>query len=313
MTTRRTSRPLPSGLYPRLTPLPDPPKPPDAMQQRRHIARADQVLRAFYSDRPDVLVSGEGYLCREPGEARRSPHPDCLVAFDVPFPPEMIEDEANGYVISEIGQPPDFVLEIASETTARRDETVKREIYASLLVKEYWRFDASGGRHYRAPLAGDRLLENGEYEPIPVIPGPDGVHRGRSEALGLELHWRDGLLLFWDPAGQEYLPDLVEALIALAAERAARRDAEARSIIAQAARQDAEERIAREQAARRDAEERIAREQAARQDAEERIAREQAARQDAEERIAREQAARRDAEERIRRLEAELRRRPAPE
>lgn len=154
MTTRRTSQPLPSGPYPRLTALPDPPKPPDAMQQRRHIARADQVLRAFYSDRPDVLVSGEGYLCREPGEARRSPHPDCLVAFDVPFPPEMIEDEANGYVISEIGQPPDFVLEIASETTARRDETVKREIYASLLVKEYWRFDASGGRHYRAPLAG---------------------------------------------------------------------------------------------------------------------------------------------------------------
>ena len=51
----------------------------------------------------------------------------------------------NGYVISEVGKPPDFVLEVASESTGRRDYTHKRAIYAEYGVAEYWRFDRSGG------------------------------------------------------------------------------------------------------------------------------------------------------------------------
>ena len=47
-------------------------------------------------------------------------------------------------MISEVGKPPEFVLEIASRTTARRDETVKREGYAKLSVPECWGFDGSG-------------------------------------------------------------------------------------------------------------------------------------------------------------------------
>ena len=49
------------------------------------------------------------------------------------------------YTISEIGKPPDFVLEVASEGTGRRDYTVKRDIYAGYGVTEYWRFDHTGG------------------------------------------------------------------------------------------------------------------------------------------------------------------------
>ena len=41
-----------AGAYPRLTELPDPPKPPDAMQQRKHIASADQVLRSHFRISP---------------------------------------------------------------------------------------------------------------------------------------------------------------------------------------------------------------------------------------------------------------------
>lgn len=218
MTTKPTPQTRPAGDTYGLTSLPDPPKPPDAMQQRPHIARMDQVLRAHFANRPDVLVSGEGYLCDLPGNARRSPNPDLLVSFGLEIPPGVIEDEANGYTISEIGKPPEFVLEVASETTARRDETVKRDTYASFGISEYWRFDRTDGRYYVAPLAGD-LLVNGAYQPISVETDDDGIIRGYSPALDLELHWHNRRLRFWNPATQAYLPDLNEAMDALAAER----------------------------------------------------------------------------------------------
>ncbi len=216
MTTKPTPKSRPHSDSYGLTMLPDPPKPPDAMKQRPHIARMDQVLRAHFAHRPDVLVSGEGYLCDVAGNARRSPNPDLLISFGLDIPPDVIEDVANGYTISEVGKPPEFVLEVASETTARRDETVKRDIYAGFGISEYWRFDRTGGRYYVAALAGD-LLVDGAYQPIPLETGDDGIIRGYSPALDLELHWHDRRLRFWDPATQAYLPDLIEALAALAA------------------------------------------------------------------------------------------------
>ena len=157
MTTKPTKTIRPDGNPYGLTVLPDPPKPPDAMYQRPHIAKMDQVLRAHFGHRSNtfnMLVSGEGYLCDVPGNARSSPNPDLLVSFDLDIPPSEIEGVANGYTISEVGKPPEFVLEVASETTARRDETVKRDTYASFGVAEYWRFDRTGGRYYVAALAG---------------------------------------------------------------------------------------------------------------------------------------------------------------
>ena len=73
-----TTRSLPSGRQVTLTELPDPPKSPYAMQQRPHIARADQTLRGHYRQRGDALVSGGGYLCYDarrpaPGASPRLP------------------------------------------------------------------------------------------------------------------------------------------------------------------------------------------------------------------------------------------------
>ena len=198
-------------VRPHLTVLPDPPE-EDRMQQYPHFTRAATILRAYFRyilGRNDVLVSGDGYLCRRAGEARRSPRPDVVVALNLPFDPAIIE-EANGYTIEEIGQPPDFVLEVGSRTTGHRDYTVKRDIYAGLEVREYWRFDPTGNRNHDVPLAGD-LLVQGKYQPIPVARGEDGIHRGYSAALGLELHWVEGQLQFYDPATSAYLPDLEES------------------------------------------------------------------------------------------------------
>ena len=238
-----TTKPQPAPAYPHLTELPDPPPLPDGMKQRPHIARIDQVLRSHYRRQPHALVSGEGYLCFEARDARSSPRPDCVVALDLPFPAQLIE-EANGYVISEVGQPPDFVLEVASPSTGQHDYTSKRNIYARLDVQEYWRFDPSGGQWHNAPLAGD-ILENGVYRPLPVVEDADGLIRGYSPSLGLELHSENRLLRFWDPAEQEYLPDLIEALEALAAAEARAGQAEARAEQAEARAEQAEEEVRR--------------------------------------------------------------------
>ena len=246
-----TTKPRPAATYPNLTELPDPTPLPDGMQQRPHIARIDQVLRSHYRRQPNVLVSGEGYLCFEARDARRSPRPDCVAAFDLPFPAQLIE-AANGYVISEVGQPPDFVLEVGSPSTGRYDYTAKRDIYARLEVREYWWFDPSGGQGHDAPLAGE-VLENGVYRPRPIDYGIDGSARGYSPSLGLELRSEDRQLRFWDPVTREYLPDLVEALEALAAAEARAEQAQTRAERAEARAEQAEEeaRQLREQLRRR--------------------------------------------------------------
>ena len=240
-------------VHPKLTELPSPPE-EDRMQQYPHIARAALILRAYFRQalgRNDVLVSGDGYLCRRAGEARRSPHPDVVVALGLPFDPGFIE-AANGYTIEEIDQPPDFVLEVGSPTTGQQDYTVKRDTYAGLDVREYWRFDHTGGSYHDAALAGDTLVD-GRYEPIPVELGDDGIHRGYSAALGLELHWKERQLGFFDRATGEYLPDMEESW--------ARRDA-AEAQLRQAVAGRWQEAAAREQSEAGRRQEAMARQQA---------------------------------------------------
>ena len=206
----------------RVAQLPDPPRDPDSMEQLPHIAMVLFVLRMYFSHRSDVLVNGEGYLCLDtrirPGQLK----PDCVVAFGVD--PKAIE-QRNGYVINEVGKPPDFVLEVGSPSTGVADYTTKRDGYAGYGVTEYWRFDPSGGRNHDRPLAGDTLVE-GRYEPIPINV-ESGVHWGHSAVLGLDLYWQDGNLRFHDPAIGEFLPDFFEVVSELDSERAMRLSAEA--------------------------------------------------------------------------------------
>lgn len=258
----------PPTRRPRLTQLPDPPQRPVATQSP-HTARAHLILEARFRGRLNTLVMQEGYLCRHAGEARTAPVPDCIVAFDLPIPPAEII-AANGYIISEIGKPPDFVLEVASRSTGTRDYTTKRALYAAYGVVEYWRFDPTGGDFHDAPLAGDRLVD-GEYQPIPIYRMAGGGFRGYSAALDLELRWENGRLRFWDPATREYLPDLIEsraqtdaAIIQRDAEVAARRQAETQRNNAMAERDNAITQLGdaiaqrdAEAAARRRAEERL--------------------------------------------------------
>ena len=180
------------------------------MQQFEHIANVHLTLGGYFArlERSDVLVSGEGYLCETAGARSDRLVPDCVVAFGV-YPQEITQ--RNGYVIQEVGKPPDFVLEAGSASTGRRDYTVKRDTYARFGVVEYWRFDHTGGNFHGVPLAGDRLVD-GEYAAIPLSTTPDGVIWGHSEILGLDVCWDSGRPRFFDRSTQEYLLDYMELL-----------------------------------------------------------------------------------------------------
>ncbi len=212
-----------------IEPLPDPPEKTD-MRQDIHYVPARSTLGAYFGKFDNVLVAGYGYLIVSRGSVEdwgQHFYPDCVVAFGVD--PEAIIAR-NGYVISEVGKPPEFVLGIASRTTAPRDETVKREGYAELGVSEYWRFDGSRMGLYSRPLSGDRLVGDA-YEPIEITEEADGEVRGYSRALSLYLcSDAENRLRFWDPATQKYLPTHLEAMEAMDErdqERAARIEAEA--------------------------------------------------------------------------------------
>ena len=179
-----------------------------------------------------IVISETGASLRPTTRYADVRFPDLLIAFDVD--PDARRD-SNGYIVSEQGKPPDFVLEVASSSTGRNDETVKRDYYETMGVGEYWRFDSSGGQWHSAALAGD-LLADGVYQSIPVEQGTDGIYRGYSAALRLELHWDDGHLRWWDPVGNRYLETHFEVI-------AAREAAETRATTAEARAATAEERV----------------------------------------------------------------------
>ena len=142
--------------------------------------------------------SPSGGMC---GVRRGLRIPDLMIAFGVDRA-GIIEN--NGYSIDELGKPPDFVLEVASLTTAENDYTVKRVDYAAFGVPEYWRFDPTGGHRYDAGLAGDRLVD-GAYQSINISSTGDAHFQGRSEVLGLDVCWEEGQLRWYVPTAGRYL------------------------------------------------------------------------------------------------------------
>lgn len=194
---------------------PDEPEPlPDAMfqypvlQEILHIL--DTHITALYPSE-DVFRSSNTFICYDPTNLNVRVGPDFYAAFGVDA---LAIERRKLYLPWEVGKPPDFVLEVGSESTARQDVTTKRELYARIGVSEYWRFDRSGGEFYGHALAGDRLVD-GAYQPIELTTEPDGVLKGYSPILRLSLCWRDEMLAFYNRETGAYLRNLRETETAL--------------------------------------------------------------------------------------------------
>ena len=233
MTTAKTPKPAPAFE------LPEPPKSQDEkMTASQHLSLTGGAHSlALHLGNPDTTVVGSDlYITRVPpielANMAGAPYPDLMVAFNVDPTAYLAR---NGYVISEQGKPPDFVLEVASRSTGRRDTVDKRVTYADLGIPEYWRFDETG-RYHGARLAGDRLVD-GRYEPIQIDELPDGSLQGHSAVLNVDLRWADGQLHWHDPATGERVASLeterearIQAQAHAAAEQQARvRESEARA------------------------------------------------------------------------------------
>ena len=213
--------------------LPDiPQREPDEVTQFDQLFKTGSAHYLIqHLGKPETtLVEADRWIIVEPGSFRDlARYPDLLIAFDVD---PAAYAASNGYIISEQGKPPDFVLEVASRSTADTDTGAKRADYARMLIPEYWRFDETGEYH-GARLAGDRLAGN-VYEPIPIDELSDGVLQGYSPALNLLLRWEHGALAFYDPATERHIVTFDELQERVDQERAARLQAEARADAAEA-------------------------------------------------------------------------------
>ena len=202
---------------------------PDGEYQAPIFRKAVGTLEVHFNDVEGAVVSGNTFLYYVEGNPRRVVSPDCYVAFDLSDAAleSLSIRENNTYLLWEVGKPPDFVLEIGSPSTARRDLIEKRDLYAQIGVGEYWRFDGTGGDFYRKPLVGERLVD-GEYERLEMRYEGDGSVWAHSDALNLDLWWIDGELRYWDPAREKWLMNHQETDDALRESEEARRAAEAR-------------------------------------------------------------------------------------
>ena len=207
--------------------LPDiPQREPDEVTQFDQLFKTGRshVLAVHLGNPETTLVEADRWIIAEPGTFRDlARYPDLLVAFDVD--PAAYE-ASNGYIISEQGKPPDFVLEVASASTADTDIGAKRDDYARMLIPEYWRFDKTG-QYHGTRLAGERL-ENGAYVPIPIDQLAEDVLQGYSQALNLLLRWERGELAFHDPDTERHIVTFDDLQERVDQERAARLQTEAR-------------------------------------------------------------------------------------
>ena len=187
---------------------------PDAVEypERQWIAQsvwhgdavrlATDALENHFRDREDVLVAMELVVYYERGDNTAWLRPDVQVVFGV---------ERGGnrstYRVWDEGKAPDFVLEVASPSTAAHDARYKAGEYARIGVQEYWRLDPEGALMETA-LEG-YAVTGGRYEPVEAVERPGGGRQLRSRVLGLDLRTRkrDGatVLVFADPrTGEEF-------------------------------------------------------------------------------------------------------------
>ena len=266
-TTTVVRRPAPSdgGAGSEIARFPDFPPRDDMMNPVHLHDYGNQPALRLHLGNPDTtLVLGEVPVAWEVPLGRAGVRiPDLTIAFNVDTEHILAQ---MGYAINEIGKPPDWVLEIASNTTSRRDETIKRRDYAAYGIPEYWLFDPDWGRRYERGLIGWTLVD-GRYREIPIRQDAPEQHYGYSAVLGLYVCWEHGRLRWYD-AATGYLRSHDEEQFDRLTERAARLATEEALERERIAHLSAEHALDQSMAAQISAEQALERERAAREELE---------------------------------------------
>jgi Uma2 family endonuclease len=182
-----------------------------------------EALKTYFTDEPNVYVSGNLMCYYVEGDKTQSISPDVFVVRGA------AKHERRVYKFWE--EPvPNVVLEISSKKTRKDDFGKKKELYAWLGVREYFVFDPDA--NLRAPLRAFRLHRAELVEEM--VTGSQVL----SHELGLVLVNAGHTLRLYNPRTKEFLLTPAEEAAGRQAEAAARQAAEA-------AQQEAEERAAR--------------------------------------------------------------------
>ena len=172
------------------------------------------TLRVRYHERDDVYVGGDMLIYYRMNRNDVSVAPDVFAVFGVTG-----THPRDSWLVWREGKAPDFIMEIASSGTWRRDATEKRRIYADMGVTEYVRFDPTGT--YFTPALVLETLEGTDYREQSLSTDSSGILRAHSAVLELDLCVTPNLeLRLYDPAAGEWLRTHQES-------EAARRAAEA--------------------------------------------------------------------------------------
>ena len=192
-------------------------------------------------------------LFTEPGETKQSRlSPDVFVALEVPRRGTRTEYDAD-----RLG-PPDFVLEVLSQSTWQLDLGRKLDCYQRIGVRECLLFNATGKG---LPQVGRELwgysLTPGCREPLEEVALPNGERGVRSAVLGLVAYVAErtppsgpgetwALTMRWhDPATAEDIPDYAQSRAEARAERARAEAERARAEAGQRRIAELEERLRR--------------------------------------------------------------------
>jgi Uma2 family endonuclease len=210
--------------------------------QRKPLTYCVDALDTHFEADPDVYVSGDLLIYYEPyrpGVPAKSVAPDVFAVLGIP------KYERRSYKIWEEGKSPDMVVEIASESTWKKDIRNKK-LYRRLGVGEYFIYDPTGDC-LDPVLQGFRLDRAGRYRQMRPGKLAGGNWKLDSRALGMELRIESGRLRLYDPRKKEYLfTHSEERAGRLSAEETAKQEKAARLAAEEAAKQEkrrAEEQI----------------------------------------------------------------------
>ena len=212
------------------------------------VRQTTDALLSHFRQRDDVLVAMELVVYYERGNRRACLQPDVQVVLGVDR-----GGNRSSFRVWEEGKAPDFVLEVASPSTAENDARRKASEYARIGVREYWRLDPEGSL-MGAPLEG-YVASGGQYDSVEAVGRAGRGRHLRSQVLGLDLRAKrqDGatVLVFRDPRTAEEFDGTLEE-----AERR-RRIAERERRAAEKRASAAENQVQREAGLRHAAEERV--------------------------------------------------------
>ena len=229
-------------------------------RQGMAIAECAGSLQYRWDGRQDVFVGFDQFLYWKRSYRRKRTKANAPLAPDVYVVFGVANRHRESYVVWEEGKPPDFVLEVVSPSSRKRDTTEKPRRYAKIGVREFFLHDPYG--KLDPALAGFELRRGlrRRYRRIPAERLANGVMGVPSKVLGLYLCIRPsranpmvGSLVWYDPAAGEFLPtrpelgaraDAAETRADASDARADASDAEAKAAVARADASDAEAKAA---------------------------------------------------------------------